>query len=132
MTYRKSLFPLVLALACLAAAAPPLSTAASAAVIKESCPDPSETTTVCIGEQMCKGINYSYPTNGQCPAGESLVTIGSVPDACDAAEDVTPAPGMCTGNCVDQGTTTSKVRTSTCCKVTVTRNCTLPVQQEEL
>jgi hypothetical protein len=89
------------------------------------CPDPSETSTVCIGDQLCHGhvSGYFYPEDGKCPEGSTLVKIGSVTKACEASKNVTPDPGPCSQLCQNLGTTSSSTRNSRCCTTTVTRTC---------
>ncbi len=91
------------------------------------CPSPTESSKVCVGERLCRAQDgFRYPINGQCPPGSVLVPITSIPEACEAAYNVTPNPNFCPAGCQDGGLSISRARGDGCCTVTVTRICSQP------
>jgi hypothetical protein len=101
---------------------------ADAVVIE--CPDPAETTKVCIGEKVCVNQHgqYQYPANGTCntEGGYAPAVVGAVDEACKVAKSLTPEPDSCREGCVDQGVQTTSARENPCCTVTKTRICSPP------
>lgn len=95
------------------------------AVAAQKCFNRTAQTTLCIGTNMCKGAaKWSYPQDGGCGAGETLTALGSVPDACQAAKDVTdPAPCNTGNNCQSVDVQEEVTQTATCCTVKKTRIC---------
>lgn len=101
---------------------------AEAVVIE--CPDPTETTKVCIGDKVCVNGHgqYQYPAAGNCntQAGYASATVGAVDEACKIAKALTPEPDDCPEGCVNQGVQTNSDRDDPCCTVTKTRICSPP------
>ncbi len=91
-----------------------------------ACQDPSSTTTLCIGDQMCHGQNFwAFPngtTGEECTGGLELMTLDSVPQACIAASAMSE-PTICNSVCTEVDMREDDSKTSKCCTYKKTRIC---------
>ncbi len=106
-----------------------------AVVIEDPCGDPSDQTTICVGDILClrepdhpDGLDAPFlvpPGIDGCPKHYKEHQVPTVASACTAAHIMTPAPPACSPDCCkSRGVTVSTQRTVSCCTKIKTRVCT--------